>query len=303
MPGAQSSKRVLLAVELDLEPDRPGPGSCGRSPAPRRRRRSSDSASSSSCSAARPARQSPNGLPPSETNFSWCRRSRGNSSSLSAAMVSLHERRRAAHERVVRRERRGERPQLLLGGQPLHRLQPVHDQQPVGVLGGQLGELGGEDHRLLVAVGVEEHDPAGAVRQRGAGDRHDRRDARCRRRRAAGRRRATAGVKIPLGGSTRRVSPLAEVVADPVGGVAVAVRFTVILSGPPSCGRARQRVAARGQRRSGRSAPRRSGTGPACRRTPPAAPSGTSKTTECASAVSSTTSRTRQSHGAVSRCQ
>ena len=50
----------------------------------------------------------------------------------SAAIVSLHERRRAADERVVGRERLGERPQLLLGGQPLHRLQPVHDDQPVG---------------------------------------------------------------------------------------------------------------------------------------------------------------------------
>ena len=30
---------------------------------------------------------SPNGLPPRETNFSWCRRSRGNSSSRSTVVT------------------------------------------------------------------------------------------------------------------------------------------------------------------------------------------------------------------------
>src|SRR5215217_1802606 len=50
---------------------------------------SPSSASFSSACAARTSSTSPNGLPPSETNFSWWRRSRGNSSALSALVTAF----------------------------------------------------------------------------------------------------------------------------------------------------------------------------------------------------------------------
>ena len=132
----------------------------------------------------------------------------------------LHEGRRAADEGVPGGVRRRERLQLLAGRQALHGLQPVHDLQPVGVLGGQSAQLVGEDHRALVAVGVEHHDPAGAVRERGAGDRHDRGDA------AAAGEEQQVGVERGRGeDAAGRQHPHGradlEVVADPVGGVAV----------------------------------------------------------------------------------
>ena len=46
----------------------------------------------------------------------------------------------------------------------LHRFQPVQHEQPVRRLRGQLAQLAAEDHRALVAVGVDQHDLAAALR-------------------------------------------------------------------------------------------------------------------------------------------
>ena len=79
---------------------------------------------------------------------------------------------------------------LLRAGQPLDRLEPVHDlANRSGYAAASRGELAGEDHRPLVAVGVEEHDPAPSRRERRARDRHDRRDA------AAAREEQQVGVE------------------------------------------------------------------------------------------------------------
>ena len=147
----------------------------------------------------------------------------------------LHERRRAADERVVGRERLGERPQLLLGGQPLHRLQPVHDDQPVRVLGGQRRPAR-RRRSPSARRGWRRRARSGrALRQRGAGDRHDRRDP------GAAGEQQQVGVERgrredPATAAAPGSSTLAEVVADPVRGVAVGGALHGDGERPAACG-------------------------------------------------------------------
>ena len=60
---------------------------------------------------------------------------------------------------VVRRVRRRERLQLGRVGSPWTDSSQCTTRQPVWVSRGELAQLVGEDHRALVAIGVEEHDP------------------------------------------------------------------------------------------------------------------------------------------------
>ena len=94
----------------------------------------------SACADSTSAR-SPNGLPPSETNFSWCRRARGNSSSFSASTVAFMNGAGPHTNASYVEYAVANALQLGLGRESLHRLEPVHDLQPVRVLGGELGQL------------------------------------------------------------------------------------------------------------------------------------------------------------------
>ena len=256
--GSQSSKACVS----------PSSSTSSRTGGRRRRRRAAASAAALVGRRSRrrrpPARprstsgRSPNGLPPSETNFSWWRRSRGNSSSLQRGDGHLHERRRAADERVVRRGGRPRTPASAPGvGSPCTLSSQCTTWSRSGCAAASSAELAGEDHRPLVAVGVEEHDPAGApasaVRvidmigvmplppaksSRSASSEAGREDA--------------AGRQHPHG--VARV----EVVADPVGGVAVGRALDRDGQGAAArrAGCCTASSSAR-RRRSGRSAPRR----------------------------------------------
>ena len=100
-----------------------------------------------------------------------------------------HEWPRPADVRVVADVGRRKPGQRGRARQTLHRLQPVHDRQPVGVLGRQLAQRAAEDHRVLVAVGVDQHHLAAALGERGLADRHHRGDA------AAGGQQQEVGVE------------------------------------------------------------------------------------------------------------
>ena len=100
---------------------------------------------------------------------------------LQRVLRRAHERSRPADEGLpagVGRHQLGERRATR---QALQRLQPVHHRQPVRVLRGQVAQRAAEDHRPLVAVGVEQHHPTAALRQRRLANGHHRGDAAARR--------------------------------------------------------------------------------------------------------------------------
>ena len=88
-----------------------------------------------------------------------------------------HERSGATDVRVVAGIRGGQACQRRRAGEPLHADKPVHDCEPIRILGGQLAQRWAEDHRVLILVGVDQHDLAAALGERRLADRHDRRDA------------------------------------------------------------------------------------------------------------------------------
>lgn len=151
---------------------------------------------------------------------------------------------RVADEGLMFGEGCGQRGQLLLRGQPLHRFEPMDDGQPIRVFGRQLAQCRPEDHRLLIAIGVDEHDLAAALRERGLADRHHRGDAA-----AAGQQQEVVvqlfGNENPGRCQHMHVHAGMGVVADPVGPVAVGGAFD--RDGQPivQMRRAGQRVTAR----------------------------------------------------------
>ena len=150
------------------------------------------------------------------------------------------------HERVVRRVRRRERLAAAPGsGSPWTDSSQCTTSSRSGCSAASSASASAKITELLVAVGVEQHDPPAALAQRRAGDRHDRRDAR-----PAGEQQQV-GVEVGRREDpARRQHPQRvarpEVVDDPVRGVAV--------DGPLDRDRRRavldraaaQRVAARG---------------------------------------------------------
>ena len=98
-------------------------------------------------------------------------------------------------------------------------LQPVDHRESVWMLLLQHAELVGKDHRVFVAVGVEEHHVAGMHIQCGAQDREHRRDPGA----ASKQQQITAPVtrgEDPAGWEHPDLVPNFDVVAEPVGGIA-----------------------------------------------------------------------------------
>jgi hypothetical protein len=91
--------------------------------------------------------------------------------------AGLHEGAWAADEGLAAPERLRELCQLGHRRHALHRVEPVDHHQPRRVGAGERRELAPEDHRALVAVGVDQRDAALALREHRPQDREDRRDA------------------------------------------------------------------------------------------------------------------------------
>ena len=115
----------------------------------------------------------------------------------------------AADERLVAGVRPGQRRQRGHRRRPVQRVEPVHHEQPLRAAA-QLAQLGGEDDRALVAVGVDQHDPAAPGRQRRLEDGHDRGDpAAAGEQQEVGVERAR-GERARPGGSTSSTVPAAR---------------------------------------------------------------------------------------------
>ena len=136
----------------------------------------------------------------------------------------FHEGPRPADERLPVGERGSQLSERGSRRQPLQRLQPVHHGQPVGILCREFPQRVGEDHRPLVAVGVDQHHLAAAFGQRRLANRQDRSDS------AAGGQQqevVVEGFGYERARRRQHVNPHAgmSVVAQPVRRVAVFVPF------------------------------------------------------------------------------
>ncbi len=132
----------------------------------------------------------------------------------------VHERPRAANEGLGLGEAFGKGRQLLGQWSALDAVQPMDDLQPRRVMQRQLTQQIAEDHRVFIAIGIDQANPPAARRQRCAQDRQHRRDAA-----AAGEQQQVSVQRLRHEHAGRRqhlhAVAGAEPVAQPVGAAAV----------------------------------------------------------------------------------
>lgn len=168
----------------------------------------------------------------------------GCTASTQGGLDEIHERCRPADERLIVVV---QATQFVDGrgvGHTTFGFQPVADPQPVGMTAREVGENPGEDHGLAVTIGVEQFDRALLVRQSIFRYRHDGCDT------ATGREQAKCAVPLRRGehaGRRERVQrgPCCDVVAQPIGTVAILGALDGDRREVIHAGRRAQRVAAR----------------------------------------------------------